>query len=84
MIPTDFPGSTGYLRPPSDMQDGSCDPLPYSHDGAFFMSMWVPDADELARLNAGQAVVLWVRGSTHPVVALGVSVATVDDGEGVR
>jgi len=36
------------------------------------VSFWRPDAEELAALNAGGTVALWVYGTTHPVVAVGV------------
>jgi len=36
------------------------------------VSFWKPTADELAALNAGQSVALWVCGSTMPPVALSV------------
>lgn len=76
MIPTKFPGVTGYLGAPPNWDGeklGDCDPLPYKYEDGFFVSMWVPDRDELAALNAGQAVVLHVSGASHPVVAVGVS-----------
>lgn len=76
MIPTKFPGVTGYLGAPPNWDGeklGDCDPLPYMRDEGFFVSMWVPDSEELARLNAGHGVVLHVAGNVHPVVAVGVS-----------
>lgn len=36
------------------------------------LSYWRPDADELAALNAGCAVRLWVVGATMPPVLLDV------------
>lgn len=36
------------------------------------ISYWRPSAEELAQLNAGGAVVLWVIGDTMPPVALEV------------
>lgn len=76
MIPTKFLGVTGYLGAPPNWdgeKQGDCDPLPYMYEDGFFVSMWVPDRDELAALNAGQAVVLHVAGVAHPVVSVGVS-----------
>nr|WP_315242039.1 hypothetical protein [uncultured Albidiferax sp.] len=37
------------------------------------VSFWRPDAEELAALNRGDAVSLWIYGGGHPVVAIGVS-----------
>lgn len=39
------------------------------------LSYWRPDADELAALNAGGAVRLWVVGATMPPVMLDVEIA---------
>lgn len=86
MIPTKFPGVTGYLGAPPGWDGeklGDCDPLPFKREDGFFISMWVPDSNELARLNAGQAVVLHVQGRAHPVVSVGVSASprpTPEDG----
>jgi hypothetical protein len=61
---------------PSDMTDETCSSLPVHYrdteDGRFAISFWKPTADELAGLNAGHCVTLWVRaiGRQHPVVAL--------------
>jgi hypothetical protein len=63
---------------PADMQDGSCDPLPVAlhqdQHGSWSISFWKPGPEELAQLQAGGTVQLWVRavGRQHPVVALGV------------
>jgi hypothetical protein len=35
-------------------------------------SFWKPDAQDLAALNAGKAIVLMIYGQVHPVVALGI------------
>lgn len=35
-------------------------------------SFWVPDAEELALINAGKPIVLWVIGGGMPPVSLGV------------
>lgn len=36
------------------------------------ISFWRPSAEELAQLNAGAAVALWVLGNAMPPVSLGV------------
>ena len=42
-------------------------------DGVRFMiSEWAPTADELAALNRGETIKLWISGSAHPVVTLTV------------
>lgn len=82
MIPTKFDGVTGYLGAPPNWNGeklGDCDPLPYKHVDGFFVSMWMPDSDELERLNAGHAVVLHVAGHVHPVVSVGVSILTSNE-----
>lgn len=77
MIPTRFDGVTNYLgAPPSwdpDGDLGECDPLPVKVDNLGFTSMWTPDSDELAALNAGACVQLTIMAAAHPVVAVGVS-----------
>lgn len=68
------PACTHTLGAPADMQDGSCDALPVAYQdtehGRFAVSFWLPSAEELAELNAGQPVALGVRavGRQHPVV----------------
>lgn len=42
-------------------------------DGTVIASFWKPTPEELAQLNAGQHVVLYVYGTSHPVVAIGVA-----------
>lgn len=36
------------------------------------VSFWKPDAEELAALNAGKPVMLYILSPQHPVVSLGV------------
>jgi hypothetical protein len=38
-------------------------------------SFWRPEPEELAALNAGGSVVLYVAGTVHPPVAIGVEIA---------
>lgn len=76
MIPTKFPGVTQYLGAPPgwdhDSDLGECMPLPIMRDENGFTSMWVPDSDELAALNAGAAVQLTIMAPVHPVVSVQV------------
>ncbi len=55
--------------------DGPCDALPVLDDGKVLQSAWLPEADELAALNAGQPVVLTIFGRGHPAVSVGVLAA---------
>ena len=77
MIPTKFAGITHYLGAPPgwdhDSDLGECMPLPIKRDEYGFTSMWVPDSDELAALNAGAAVQLTIMADAHPVVSVQVS-----------
>jgi hypothetical protein len=60
-----------------EAKNGKCDTLPIEDltiDTLLFMrSLWKPSADELATLNAGGCVELYIQGSVHPVVAMSVS-----------
>jgi hypothetical protein len=61
---------------PSDLKDEQCSALPVCYtettEGVFAVSFWTPTEEELANLNNGHCVTLWVRasGRHHPVVAL--------------
>ncbi len=46
----------------------------------FMESLWRSNADELAALNAGAAIVLGIQGQIHPVVYLGVTIPPQHDG----
>lgn len=52
-------------------RDGLCHTLEIvdTPDG-FMLSAWQPTAAELAKLNAGEPLFLWIQGRTHPVVAI--------------
>ena len=60
-----------------DQKELPCGALPVTRtevEGHVVMvSFWKPDAEELAALNRGDAVLLWVYGAVHPVVAVGVT-----------
>ena len=40
---------------------------------SYMVSRWEPSPDDLKKLNAGGAVELWISGTVHPVVGLGVT-----------
>jgi hypothetical protein len=60
-----------------DQQQLPCGALPVTQlmvDGQPAMvSFWRPSAEELAQLQAGAFVSLWVYGAGHPPVAVGVT-----------
>lgn len=70
------PLCTQVIGAPSDMPEPACAPLPIAvhtdADGQWAISFWMPDASELAMLNAGGCVALHVRasGRQHPVVGV--------------
>jgi hypothetical protein len=72
------PLCTHLLGKPSDLTDTQCAALPIiyeeTEEGIFAVSFWRPTPEELAQLNAGEHIALWVRaiGRQHPVVALSV------------
>jgi hypothetical protein len=55
---------------------GKCNVLPIRdvqiEDSPFMISAWEPTPAELAALNAGGSIKLWVQGVRHPVVSLTV------------
>lgn len=73
---TQHPSNNGVLGAPPGQTIEECRALPVTHctlDGApCVASFWQPDAGELARLNAGKPVILWVQGRTHAPLALTV------------
>ena len=72
------PSNNSVLRAPAGWNRGDlpCNALPITctHVGDLpaVLSYWRPDAGELAALNAGGAVRLWVVGATMPPVMLDV------------
>lgn len=62
------------LMPPDDMPE--CQPLTavrFDQEGVDgFVSVWRPSAAEVRALAEGGAVVVFVAGSSHPPIALGV------------
>lgn len=67
MTPVDFVGTNANLKAPPGTADW-CDDLPVQRHGGGCTSMWMPNAEELARLVAGQPVQLTIQGETHPPV----------------
>lgn len=78
MLIREIEGATRHLDAAAnwDQSVERCDVLPIvdvtTESGAFMVSAWVPSDDELAVLNMGAPIYLWVNGTSHPVVALGV------------
>lgn len=81
MLIREIEGATRHLGAPAnwDHTKASCDVLPIAdvmtESGPFMVSAWTPTAEELAALNAGAPVYLWIGGTSHPVVALNVAEA---------
>jgi hypothetical protein len=79
MIVRRIEGATRVFGAPADWKDDgiSCVGLPVkeveTEQGVFQVSAWEPTPDELKLLQEGGSVLLWVRGSGHPVVALSVA-----------
>lgn len=76
------PSNNDILGAPRGVPIDECSALPITRviwqdtGGDGVVSFWMPSADELRLLNAGQAVRITVLGRTHPPLALGV------DGDG--
>jgi hypothetical protein len=64
---------------------GKCHGLPVRYDQqgpiTFMRSAWEPTDAELAHLVAGGKVLLGISAAVHPVVSMGVSSATIDEGQ---
>lgn len=77
------PSNNAVLGAPAgwDQEQLACSALPVTRtewDGApAVVSFWKPTAEELAMLNAGGAVQLWIVGHTMPPVALAVEPAVL-------
>lgn len=73
MRPTQHPSNNRVLGAPPGF-GAQCNALPVTHYEEHgmhsVMSAWLPDAAELAALNAGKPVLLVVAGSTMPPVML--------------
>lgn len=76
---TQHPTNNLVLGAPADWDQTTmpCDALPVTQteiDGQTVMvSFWRPNAEELAALNAGATVSVWLYGGLHPPVSVGVT-----------
>lgn len=77
MTPTKMITETRCIGKPLDWNEaeqGECLALSVTDvplgDLNYMVSHWLPDAEELARINAGEPIALWIQGIIHPVVAL--------------
>jgi hypothetical protein len=69
-------GFTRVLGAPEgwDHSKVECQGLPiYDHPDGWMVSAWKPDAVELAALNEGGSIQLWIAKGFHPVVGLSVA-----------
>lgn len=64
MLTHDFEGSTHHFGPPPGMED-RCGWLHVFHNGTHAVSAWKPNAEELARLNAGESLFMSVRSGAR-------------------
>ncbi|HDR9153810.1 TPA: hypothetical protein QDB05_000229 [Burkholderia vietnamiensis] len=82
MLIREVEGATRRLGAPADWDQSksACDVLPIvdvdTDNGPFMVSAWQPTAEELAALNSGASIRLWIQGTNHPVVALAVDEST--------
>mgnify|MGYP000936494736 CR=1 FL=1 len=65
MLPLRIEGATVVMRAPKGMDD--CRDLHVRVIEGCYVSRWEPTPDELAALNAGGSVELWVVGGQPPV-----------------
>jgi hypothetical protein len=73
-------GATRELGKPADWNENRdaahCSTLPVrdviTPEGPFMISAWELTPDELAALQRGETLKLWIRGTSHPVVAISV------------
>lgn len=66
MIPVIIAGATHRMDPPTGMPE--CAALHVIRDGDTFISAWEPTPAELAILNRGGLVTLFVQGGQPPVM----------------
>lgn len=84
VIPKEFDFALNAPKNWKPSRDGACAALPVrcilfdNQDNSYdvrqpgFQSFWRPTTEELELLKAGHCITLFVIGSSHPVVALGV------------
>lgn len=86
------PGATRVLGAPpnwNEAKHGICGTLPIrdwrAENGVNYMiSTWEPTQDELALLQAGAPVLLWVVGVQHPPVSLTVGALAEPESEAAK
>lgn len=76
MIPLRIEGANVCVKAPPGMSN--CRDLHIRNEGGVCVSAWEPTPDELAMLNAGGSVRLWIVGGQLPV-ALTVQPPTSDE-----
>lgn len=75
---TQHPSNNFVLGAPKgwDQKELPCGALPVTRttvEGqACMVSFWKPSPEDLAALNRGEHISLWIYGEIHPVVAIGV------------
>lgn len=74
------------LGAPADWKDdGSCVGLPVldvqTPEGNFMVSAWEPTPAEIQQLINGETLKLWIRGISHPVVAISVGPIELEKSE---
>lgn len=76
MSPIQHPSNNRVLGAPKGVPIEDCRALAVTdvemHGAPAVASFWRPDAQELALLNSGKAVVLFVQGQTHAPLFVGV------------
>lgn len=76
---TQHPSNNAVLGAPKgwDQKELPCSALPITRTEVqgqpVMVSFWKPDAQDLAALNRGECISLWIYGEAHPVVAIGVT-----------
>lgn len=79
-------GATRDLGAPPDWkpEHGPCGSLPIldvvTDQGAFMVSAWEFTPEEVIALMGGATLKLWIRGTSHPVVALSVGELQMKEG----
>ena len=88
MQPAPHPSATRRIGAPRDWnaeKHGPCATIEVAdvvQDGLGYMeTIWRPDAEELAALNAGAGIVLGINGFDHPVIYLSVTVPPQHEAE---
>ena len=61
--------------PPSwdHSKEGICHTLEILDENGWMVSAWMPTPKELKQLNEGYPILLMIKGSLHPVVAMAIA-----------